>query len=170
MESGIFEKSKLAGRTLASVLAIWLFALLLYARRLEAQEYSIEGLLTHSTFTLKGEPESRTDEFFRVNVLGRKWLIEEETNPSGFLIKVSYGFDGTNLFQLIEYPKISPPDPKRMHIRLTGNIRNSNLPEIEPPFQSRLIWFALASSNFFQTKNNQKNILPFFFFFFLLFF
>jgi hypothetical protein len=111
-----------------------------------AQEYSVEGKLTHTEFTPDGREAFRFQEEFKISVSGSNWIISEARDDEGKRTWKEVGFDGTNTYQLVKFPQERPPPGKPVPLAVHGSIHPWDMPAPEPMFNTSLIWLAYASS------------------------
>jgi len=114
-----------------------------------AQEYTVEGTLTHTAFLPNGAQLSKFREAFRISVEGGKWIITESGDVKGERFRKETGFDGTNLFQLIRFPPPVPIAGQPGPITVHGSINAQDMPAPDLMFSTSPLWLAFASGSYF---------------------
>jgi len=107
----------------------WVLPLMCAASALAtAQDYTVEGTLTHTDLVPSVANPSTFQERFRICVSGGNWIISESRDVNGKRFRKDTGFDGTNVFQLTHFPGQAPESAKRSVITVHGSINAQDLP------------------------------------------
>ena len=112
--------------------------------RAAAQEFTAQGKLVHSDFLPSGL-ERRSEEEFTVAVSGRNWIIREQRADNGRVFYKETGFDGTNGYQVVTFPKDGRSPTAGLTIFVQASIYEWDSPAPQPMFGTAPIWLAYAS-------------------------